>query len=84
MAGKKQPRVAARPKSKQPTAPPAAELPEWVTDTPRELEYGLEVFAYGDGCIQSIDMTRAEYLTLKATLAKLRGYEVAGQDTDAA
>jgi hypothetical protein len=49
--------------------------PEWLTETPRELEYFLEVFADGGEALQEITISRDEYETLKHRLAQLRGLE---------
>jgi hypothetical protein len=62
-------------------APPAAPaVPEWVTETP-DTYYHLSM----DGALgtatgefdQEIELTREEYVALKALVAKMRGY-VAG------
>jgi len=52
------------------------EIPEWVTETPAEMTYDLEVFDASGGSIEEVGMTRAEYIALKRTLAKMRGFDV--------
>ena len=51
---------------------PAA-TPEWVTETLAEHTYSLEMFESNDSSIQSIDMSRAEYIAIKQHLATMRG-----------
>ncbi len=53
----------------------AAELPQWVTDTPG-VYYQLEMSTEHDGNVQTIDITLDEYWALKEHLAKLRGYTI--------
>jgi len=50
------------------------EIPEWVQDTPPECLYQLCMYGaeYNDPA-QNIDLTREEYLDLKAALARMRG-----------
>ena len=51
--------------------PPAPEVEDWVSDTPSETLYQLEMWQ--QETIESIDMTRREYVSLKRHLAGLRG-----------
>ena len=53
------------------TQPPAPEVEDWVSDTPSETLYQLEMWQ--QETIESIDMTRREYVSLKRHLAGLRG-----------
>jgi hypothetical protein len=51
------------------------EIPIWVTETLPELIYQLIVWE-GDGSEgESVDLTRNEYIALKAHLAAMRGYK---------
>jgi hypothetical protein len=48
--------------------------PDWVNFTPDDTEYVIDMVE-GDGeSIQRINITRKEFLLLKLTLAKHRGY----------
>jgi hypothetical protein len=58
------------------TAPAAEPVPKWVTETPDELDYYLEMYEPTSEALEHIDVTRDEYITLKTHLAKLRGYVV--------
>jgi hypothetical protein len=49
------------------------ELPDWITETPDDNTYNLEMWDENE-TIQSIDLTRVEYLTLKRHLAEMRGF----------
>ena len=63
-----------------PTAPKRKPEPEpaWVTDTPKDSEYVLEMFDFGSGeAAQTVEVTRAEFLALKRHLARMRGYSSA-------
>ena len=51
--------------------PPAPEVEDWVSDTPSETLYQLEMWQ--QETIESIDMTRREYVSVKRHLAGLRG-----------
>ncbi len=53
---------------------PEQEIPNWVDDTWPEQTYELQIM--GDTSQELIDMTRDEYITLKAHLAAMRGYKV--------
>jgi len=53
-----------------------AEIPAWVTQTHPEHTYHLAMFQSNDDNVESIDMTRDEYIALKAHLAAMRGYTV--------
>lgn len=53
---------------------PEKPIPDWVENTPQELEYSLLVYDELDGSRQEIDVTREEYMHLKNVLAHLRGY----------
>ena len=53
------------------TQPPAPEVEDWVSDTPSETLYQLEMWQ--QETIESIDMTRREYVSLKRHLAGSRG-----------
>ncbi len=57
-----------------PTVAPQPEpLPEWVAETPYETMFSLEVFLGSGESAQTIDLTRDEYIALKARIAELRG-----------
>jgi hypothetical protein len=56
------------------TAPARQETPpDWVTVTPHECDYVLEMSAGGLDCqpCETVNVTRAEYLELKRALAKM-------------
>ena len=58
---------------------PSSEIPDWVTETPREMEYYLAMIPPdGSQWEQEIEISRAEFIELKAHLAKLRGYAAEG------
>lgn len=70
------------------SAPPAVEPPEdktpdWVNDTPPDNEYRMSV---ASDCqlanLETIDLSREEYIALKAHLAAIRGYASAGKLED--
>lgn len=61
---------------------PTAALPEWVTETPSELEYDLTMYAQGES-IELISLSRYEYIDLKGFLAGLRGFAVPVPKDDA-
>ncbi len=47
------------------------EPPEWATETPDEVEYRLDMFYQGED-LQSVELTREEFIALKLHLAKMR------------
>ena len=53
------------------TTPAAA--PGWVNKTPPDHCYSLDMYENSDHSIDSVEMTRAEYIALKQHLAGLRG-----------
>ena len=65
--------------TKQTATPPAAapvatqppEVEDWVNDTPYETLYTIEMWQ--QEIVETIDLTRAEYIALKGHLAGLRG-----------
>jgi len=76
---------------KKPTKPAAkrrpakaTELPEWLSQTPHECDYALEMSEGGMDCqtCQTICLTRTEFLTLKVYLAKLRGLHVPSEEPE--
>jgi hypothetical protein len=52
------------------------ETPDWVTDTPPDHSYSIDMYENSDATIQNIEITRTEFLALKEHLARMRGYEV--------
>jgi hypothetical protein len=46
--------------------------PDWVTTTPPDHFYSLDMYANGDVTVQSIELTRAEFIVLKEHLARVR------------
>jgi hypothetical protein len=61
------------------TTIPTPEVPKWVTETPDEITYKLEMTEWCTGenqDVESIDLNRDEFIKLKATLARLRGFDV--------
>lgn len=57
------------------TSSATPEVPDWVTETPDETEYWLGIRQPDADMEQLIDdITRDEYIALKAHLAKMRGY----------
>src|ERR1017187_5922554 len=63
----------------QQTAPTPAAVPDWVNDTLTDHTYSLEMYESSDQSIQSVDMTRAEYIAMKEFLATKRGYSLGEQ-----
>jgi hypothetical protein len=49
-----------------------APIPEWVTEVPKETQYVLTMWT---GENVDLDITRSEFIALKAHLAKMRGHE---------
>jgi hypothetical protein len=49
------------------------DIPTWASHTPSDTEYRLIAFVDCSG-EQDIDMSREEFITLKAHLAAMRGY----------
>jgi hypothetical protein len=62
---------------------PKLEVPVWVTKTPDETGYTLTLWSE-DGSGDDIHVSRAEYITLKAALAKMRGFDVAEAEAETA
>ncbi|MDR3739309.1 MAG: hypothetical protein P4L40_09850 [Terracidiphilus sp.] len=56
-----------------------ASVPDWVEGTP-EITYSLAMYGHNDDAAQEIDLTRAEYIELKHTLAIMRGYAEGGTE----
>ena len=52
------------------------EVPYWVKQTLPDHAYRLIMFENDDVGGEEIEMTRAEYISLKASLAAMRGYQV--------
>jgi hypothetical protein len=50
---------------------PAPEVPDWANDTPYETLYTIEMWQ--QEIVETIDLTRAEYIALKQHLATMRG-----------
>ena len=64
-------------KPRPPKAKPSTNLPAWATDTPK-FEYCLQMEGPGGEHLDAIyDLTRAEYIALKAELARMRGLRAA-------
>src|ERR1022692_1574764 len=55
---------------------PAPEVPDWANDTPYETLYTIEMWQ--QEIVETVDMTRAEYIALKQHLAAMRGIAPAG------
>ena len=68
--------------AKVPHKPDLAELPRWATFT-AAVFYQLEMGEETNGVQQSIDLTREEYIAVKEYLAKMRGYAVPAEATNA-
>jgi len=52
------------------------EIPEWVDKTPDPPEYDLVMWDAGGSSEENIEVTREEYIALKAHLAGMRGYRI--------
>lgn len=52
----------------------AAEVPDWVTETPDESSYNLTMYDEYGASIQQIELSRDEYESLKQHLAIHRGH----------
>src|ERR1017187_7972237 len=50
---------------------PAPEVPDWANNTPYETLYTIEMWQ--QEIVETVDMTRAEYIALKQHLAAMRG-----------
>jgi hypothetical protein len=57
---------------KQNETTPAATA-NWVNETPPDHCYSLDMYENSDHSIDSVEMTRAEYIALKQHLATMRG-----------
>lgn len=51
------------------------EIPDWVNETHPDHDYGLVIMESGDHSVEEVELTRDEYITLKAHLAAMRGYK---------
>jgi hypothetical protein len=62
------------------------EIPKWVTSTPPDIDYYLEMAhsAAKEAVIETLPLTRKEYLQLKRHLIELRGYPPPEENDDAA
>jgi hypothetical protein len=54
---------------------PKHEIPYWVDSTLPEHAYQLVIMESGDHSEELVELTRDEYITLKAHLAAMRGYK---------
>jgi hypothetical protein len=54
--------------------PEESEIPDWVKETPPDHMYCLDMFESGDNHVESIDLTRDEYIALKRHLAAVQGH----------
>jgi hypothetical protein len=64
----------------------AAEVPEWINETPDAPTYRLVMTDWASPMnddVQEIELTRAEFIALKERLAKLRGYAETEDDSEA-
>jgi hypothetical protein len=71
--------VAAQPREKAPEPTPKPEpieTPDWVNETPDDVEYSMMMYDVGGQCEQEIHMTREEFIRLKRWLAALRVYDL--------
>jgi hypothetical protein len=50
----------------------------WVTTTPPDHSYSLDMYANGDVSVQDIELTRAEFIALKEHLAQMRNCAIEG------
>jgi hypothetical protein len=66
-----EPAPAPRPEAEPQQQP---DIPKWVTETPADHLYELEMFESSDRVIETIELTRDEYIELKEHLAAMRGY----------
>ena len=60
-----------------PASPP--EVPDWATETPDEITYRIQMTEWCTGNnedIQTIGLTRSEFISLKRHLAKMRGFDL--------
>jgi hypothetical protein len=55
---------------------PAPEVPDWANNTPYETLYTIEMWQ--QEIVETVDMSRAEYVALKQHLAAMRGIAPAG------
>ena len=46
---------------------------EWANETPPDHSYSLDMYENSDVSIQSVELTREEFIKLKAHLAEMRG-----------
>ncbi|MDZ4798875.1 MAG: hypothetical protein SGI92_11985 [Bryobacteraceae bacterium] len=61
--------------------PLTEESTEWIASTPPECEYFIEMMG-SDTTEQRIDITRDEYIALRAHLVKLRGIDQPTETTE--
>jgi len=52
------------------------ERPKWIDQTPDETSYVLTMYSNEGDAAQEVDITRDEYIELKAHLARIRGISV--------
>lgn len=46
---------------------------EWANETPPDHSYSLDMYQNSDVSIQSVELTRQEFIELKVHLAEMRG-----------
>lgn len=56
-------------------------VPEWANETPPDHSYSLDMYQNSDVSIQSVELTRQEYIKLKVHLAEMRGLTPSKQGT---
>lgn len=52
----------------------ATKLPDWVNHTPNDHSYSLLMIENDEAGIQTVDLSRAEFIALKSHVASMRGY----------
>jgi hypothetical protein len=55
---------------------PEIEIPDWVENTPDDTVYELIMWNPEGDSAQQLEMSREEYIALKAHLAAMRGYKI--------
>src|SRR5687768_7914909 len=57
-------------------------VPEWAETTPADHSYSLDMYENGDHSVQTIEITREEFIEVKQYIARMRGFLPAEEVND--
>ena len=80
---KTKPAAAEAPAAEPPPQPQLPDFPEWVSSTPGDHTYELNMFDISGESLQYIEVTREEFIALKERLAVIRGLVQEEESTNA-